>query len=438
MSGASRFEAFGAVVSSRVLEPLAGEVGADRVLMLDAAPNWFSVSRALDAMIVGTHALDLPLTVVPEIAWPFGRRDSYPSLHDVPPGARHPSRRLGVRPLTSVLVDGGAFSDRENCVFEFGSRNGVLTAVEDFVRRLDDAVRCVQIDGFVGVALVFGVRLLASAPLLERLVTDRDATLAELGVHRALADAQLARETSKIREVQHRAREAVMSATRPASLASTACMAWPPHPGGDALRSALRVALVAQPILAQLLRLVDETLVRGGVPYSVDFGTLLGLVRHGSLIPHDDDVDIAVPASQFERCLEVLEAAGFPCGAVHTMGADRPATGWVAFPTNDPLVHGYWAGAPVVDIFPVDAQSGGLRPEDFATVARQPFIDFEVSAPRDARAAIGRWFEGDPLSEVRVYSHAAFEDEPLVPRVLGLREYARICDEEGYRPPRTV
>ena len=38
-----------------------------------------------------------------------------------------------------------------------------------------------------------------------------------------------------------------------------------------------------------------------GVRYSLGYGTLLGAVRHGGMIPWDDDIDVIVPRSDFER-----------------------------------------------------------------------------------------------------------------------------------------
>jgi hypothetical protein len=48
----------------------------------------------------------------------------------------------------------------------------------------------------------------------------------------------------------------------------------------------------------------------GAVRWWVDFGTLLGLVRDGQLIPWDDDVDVGIEAHDLPALLAALEAQG--------------------------------------------------------------------------------------------------------------------------------
>ena len=65
---------------------------------------------------------------------------------------------------------------------------------------------------------------------------------------------------------------------------------------------------------ARLYRLLDKVggaLRRHGVPYWAIGGTMLGAVRHGAIIPWDDDVDIAIWAADLARAqLAIAEDLG--------------------------------------------------------------------------------------------------------------------------------
>jgi hypothetical protein len=44
----------------------------------------------------------------------------------------------------------------------------------------------------------------------------------------------------------------------------------------------------------EVLKLVDETAQEHNIPYYVDFGTLLGIIREGGFIKHDNDMDFTI------------------------------------------------------------------------------------------------------------------------------------------------
>lgn len=46
---------------------------------------------------------------------------------------------------------------------------------------------------------------------------------------------------------------------------------------------------------------------KNGLRYSIAYGTLLGAVRHGGMIPWDDDIDVVVPREDFERLCAIYK-----------------------------------------------------------------------------------------------------------------------------------
>ena len=71
------------------------------------------------------------------------------------------------------------------------------------------------------------------------------------------------------------------------------------NPEGSTLRK-------AQMRMLTMLIEVDKICRKHNIPYWMDFGTLLGAVRHKGFIPWDDDIDICVLKKDYPRLREVL------------------------------------------------------------------------------------------------------------------------------------
>lgn len=60
--------------------------------------------------------------------------------------------------------------------------------------------------------------------------------------------------------------------------------------------------------LLNLIRRFDQICIVHNITYMAAFGTVLGFVRHGTIVPWDDDFDVMIPASQRQK-LENLFAS---------------------------------------------------------------------------------------------------------------------------------
>ncbi len=98
-----------------------------------------------------------------------------------------------------------------------------------------------------------------------------------------------------------------------------------------------------------LLAVFDKICKKYGLIYWLNYGTLLGAVRHKGFIPWDDDMDVAMPREHFNKLQSILEFELKPQGfTISDFG--KPA--YVIGLGYEHLKTGTW-----VDVFPVDTYS---------------------------------------------------------------------------------
>jgi hypothetical protein len=125
--------------------------------VVDGDHNWHVVTGELES-VFGEHGAQWPVAVLHDVAWPAARRDQYYDPADVPDEARQPyDGELGAVPGEAELQDLGGFRGEGAFAYaltEGGPRNGVLTAVEDFLAGRDD-LELRRIPVIFGMGVVF-------------------------------------------------------------------------------------------------------------------------------------------------------------------------------------------------------------------------------------------------------------------------------------------
>jgi hypothetical protein len=153
--------------------------------VIDGDHNYYTVSEELRLIVETSSEGRLPLLIFHDVAWPHARRDDYFAPELIPADYRQPTiEGGGLFPGISEPRAGG-LPYKWPAASEGGARNGVLTAVEDFVERLN-GLRLAIIPSFFGLGIVwhenapYAVDL---AAILDPL--DRNPILARLEANRA-------------------------------------------------------------------------------------------------------------------------------------------------------------------------------------------------------------------------------------------------------------
>ncbi len=156
---------------------------ADAVI-IDGDHNYYTVSQEL--RIIGERAAEgeLPLLIFHDVCWPHGRRDDYYAVERIPPEHRQPIAEGGGLHPDELGIRPGALPYRAAAAREGGPRNGVLTAVEDFLSQRK-AMRLAVVPAFFGL----GVAWDQNAPWAEAVSAvigpwDRNPVLARLEQNR--------------------------------------------------------------------------------------------------------------------------------------------------------------------------------------------------------------------------------------------------------------
>jgi hypothetical protein len=126
-------------------------------VLLEGDLNYETVQEDLRGIWELSRRLDtrFPSVIFASAGWPYARRDMYYNPDRLPSGARHEYARMGMTPWSSTLEPGMINYPFANARVEGGTRNGVLTAAEDFVAGIGMKLRLFALPVNHGLGIIY-------------------------------------------------------------------------------------------------------------------------------------------------------------------------------------------------------------------------------------------------------------------------------------------
>ncbi|MCB0310206.1 MAG: glycosyltransferase [Bdellovibrionales bacterium] len=150
------------------------DIPASEVVLIDGDHNWFTVYNELKQLeeVARQTEKDFPIVLCHDILWPYARRDLYYDPSTIPEEYRKPFENLGISPGQNELQkSGGLNSSYFHAIFEGGERNGVRTAIEDFIEHSKRPLNMFEIAAFSGLGIVVDRNYLSKNSSLATLLS---------------------------------------------------------------------------------------------------------------------------------------------------------------------------------------------------------------------------------------------------------------------------
>ena len=176
-------------------------------LILDGDHNYYTLAEELRLIYERVDSPHGPLVMFHDVAWPHARRDTYHAPDQIPDEHRQPlAENVGLSPgETGVSQFGVPFKWAARR--EGGPRNGVLTAIEDFIAEAPQ-LRLATIPAFFGFGVLWHRDAAWSAAVAEIVDPwDRNPILARMEANRVAHLAGDIRNAKELEEMQERRAE---------------------------------------------------------------------------------------------------------------------------------------------------------------------------------------------------------------------------------------
>lgn len=126
-----------------------------QVFFIDGDHNWYTVYNEL--MVIQNKSKEFfPLIFLHDVEWPYARRDLYYNPDDIPPEYTNEYAQKGIDLHSDQLMEKyGVNSSLDNALACGTPKNGVLTAVEDFLSQANFDLKFFKIPGFHGLGIIY-------------------------------------------------------------------------------------------------------------------------------------------------------------------------------------------------------------------------------------------------------------------------------------------
>ena len=143
-------------------------------VFIDGDHNWYTVFHELKLIEKeATRSGRFPLVFLHDTEWPYARRDLYYYPQDIPEAFRKPHAQKGVFPGSPSLREKEGINDSlNNALEEGGEHNGVLTAVEDFLKETSFPLSVAHVPGMHGLSIIGPKETIEGSPIVRSLQTD--------------------------------------------------------------------------------------------------------------------------------------------------------------------------------------------------------------------------------------------------------------------------